>query len=107
MASTNNQYSQNQNQPPPPQQQQQQQQYGQQQPQPQQQYGQQYQQQQQQTVDSSLSYGLSNINLAQNPQPDGTPTKSKRPARAFHQETQPSTATGLNSPMPPRSDLKC
>ncbi|POW13736.1 hypothetical protein PSHT_07627 [Puccinia striiformis] len=105
MASTNNQYSQNQNQPPPPQQQQQQQQYGQQQPQPQQQYGQQYQQQQQQTVDSSLSYGLSNINLAQNPQPDGTPTKSKRPARAFHQETQPSTATGLNSPMPPRSDL--
>ncbi|KAI7959660.1 hypothetical protein MJO28_003451 [Puccinia striiformis f. sp. tritici] len=105
MASTNNQYSQNQNQPPPPQQQQQQQQYGQQQPQPQQQYGQQYQQQQQQTVDSSLSYGLSNINLAQNPQPDGTPAKSKRPARAFHQETQPSTATGLNSPMPPRSDL--
>ncbi|POW08541.1 hypothetical protein PSTT_07483 [Puccinia striiformis] len=106
MASTNNQYSQNQNQPPPPQQQQQQQQYGQQQPQPQQQYGQQYQQQQQQTVDSSLSYGLSNINLAQNPvTPDGTPTKSKRPARAFHQETQPSTATGLNSPMPPRSDL--
>ncbi|WAQ81729.1 hypothetical protein PtA15_2A40 [Puccinia triticina] len=49
-----------------------------------------------------LAHGLANISLSQT---DGTPAKTKRPARAFHQETQPPPATGLNSPMPPRPEL--